>query len=43
MSDLHLEFESGNLAPGPSLTGVKDEVDLVLLAGDIDKSTLAVQ
>ena len=29
--------------PGPSLVGVKGKVDLVLLAGDIDNSTFAVQ
>ena len=43
MSDLHLEFETGNPMPGPSLASVKGEIDLVLLAGDIDKSVFAVQ
>lgn len=36
MSDLHLEFDGRRIDSGPDLSGLKGNVDLVLLAGDID-------
>lgn len=42
LSDLHLEFEARRQNKGPDLTALKDEVDLILLAGDIDMSDRAI-
>lgn len=42
MSDLHVEFEGRRAIKGPDLSGLKGNVDLVLLAGDIEVSDRAI-
>lgn len=42
MSDLHNEFELRKQNPGPDVSRLKGNVDIVLLAGDIDISDKAV-
>ena len=41
MSDLHIEFEGPRHGKGPDLSGLKGNIDLVLLAGDVDVSDRA--
>ena len=43
MSDLHIEFEGPRHGKGPDLSGLKDNIDLVLLAGDVDVSDRAIK
>lgn len=42
MSDLHIEFEGRRAIKGPDLSAFKNNVDLVLLAGDIEISDRAI-
>jgi predicted phosphodiesterase len=43
MSDLHIEFEGPRPGKGPDLSDLKGNIDLVLLAGDIDVSDRAIK